>query len=35
MMYHADVEKGTTVLDLDKLNEYEKIELLSPVNLSQ
>src|SRR6185503_11938413 len=27
IMYHADAEKGTTVLDLDKLNEYEKIEL--------
>lgn len=31
MMYHADREKGTTVLDLDKLNAHEKVELLSPV----
>ena len=31
MMYHADEKKKATVLDLDKLNDYEKIELLSPV----
>lgn len=31
LMYHADPENGTTVLDLDKLNEVEKVELLSPV----
>jgi hypothetical protein len=29
IMYHADAEKGRTILDLNKLNEYEKIELLS------
>jgi len=31
IMYHANEEHGTTILDLDKLNEYEKVELLSPV----
>jgi inward rectifier potassium channel len=31
IMYHADEEKGRTILDLNKLNEYEKTELLSPV----
>jgi len=31
MMYHADEKKKATVLDLNKLNDYEKIELLSPV----
>jgi len=31
MMYHADEKKKATILDLDKLNDYEKIELLSPV----
>ena len=31
MMYHADEKRKATVLDLDKLNDYEKIELLSPV----
>lgn len=31
MMYHADEKKGATVLDLNKLNDHEKIELLSPV----
>ena len=31
MMYHADEKKKATVLNLDKLNDYEKIELLSPV----
>jgi len=35
LMYHADPEKGTTVLDLDKLNAYEKVELLSSVSLPQ
>jgi len=34
LMYHADKENGTTVLDLDRLNAYEKVELLSPVGLS-
>lgn len=34
LMYHADKENGTTVLDLDKLNEFEKIELLSTINLT-
>lgn len=31
MMYHADQKNGTTVLDVDKLNAYDKVELLSPV----
>jgi len=31
MMYHADQKKGATVLDLNKLNDHEKVELLSPV----
>lgn len=31
MMYHADEKKGATVLDLNKLNDHERIELLSPV----
>jgi len=31
IMYHADPIHGTTVLDLDKLNDHEKVELLSPV----
>lgn len=31
LMYHADTEKDRTILDLNKLNDYEKIELLSPV----
>jgi len=31
IMYHADPRHGTTVLDLDKLNDHEKVELLSPV----
>jgi inward rectifier potassium channel len=31
MMYHADEKKKATTLDLDKLNDYEKVELLSPV----
>lgn len=31
MMYHADQKNGTTVLDMDKLNAYDKVELLSPV----
>jgi len=35
LMYHADKENGTTILDLDKLNAYEKVELLSPVSLPQ
>jgi len=35
MMYHADEKKKATVLDLDKLNDYEKIELLSPVVTAQ
>jgi inward rectifier potassium channel len=35
MMYHADEKKKATVLDLDKLNDYEKIELLSPVVAAQ
>ncbi|HEU5165423.1 MAG TPA: ion channel [Chitinophagaceae bacterium] len=35
MMYHADESKNATVLDLNKLNDYEKIELLSPVIASQ
>jgi inward rectifier potassium channel len=35
MMYHADKENGTTILNLDKLNAYEKVELLSPVSLPQ
>jgi inward rectifier potassium channel len=35
MMYHADEKKGATILDLDKLNDYQKIELLSPVITAQ
>jgi inward rectifier potassium channel len=35
MMYHADEKKKATVLDLNKLNDYEKIELLSPVVTAQ
>ena len=35
MMYHADEKKKATVLDLNKLNDYEKIELLSPVITGQ
>ena len=35
MMYHADKKKKATVLDLNKLNDYEKIELLSPVITTQ
>ena len=31
MMYHADEKKTATVLDLNKLNDHEKVELLSPV----
>lgn len=27
LMYHADKDHGTTILDLDKLNAYEKIQL--------
>ena len=33
LMYHADEEKDRTILDLNKLNDYEKVELLSPVAL--
>ncbi|HET9435087.1 MAG TPA: ion channel [Chitinophagaceae bacterium] len=35
MMYHADDKKRRTVLDLNKLNDYEKVELLSPVVTAQ
>ena len=35
LMYHADAKNGTTMLDLNKLNDYEKIELLSPVITAQ
>jgi len=35
MMYHADEKKGATVLDLNKLNDHEKVELLSPVITTQ
>jgi len=35
MMYHADNRKKATILDLGKLNDYEKIELLSPVIITQ
>jgi len=35
LMYHADTKNGITVLDLNRLNEHEKIELLSPVVTSQ
>jgi inward rectifier potassium channel len=31
MMYHADQKHGTTILDLDKINAYEKVELITPV----
>ena len=31
IMYHADNQKDRTILDLNKLNDYEKVELLSPV----
>lgn len=31
LMYHADTEKDRTILDLNKLNDYEKVELLPPV----
>jgi len=35
IMYHANEKKGATVLDLNKLNDHEKVELLSPVITSQ
>jgi len=35
LMYHADIKNGTTVLDLNKLNDHEKIELLSPAVTTQ
>ena len=35
IMYHADKKKGTTILDMHKLNEFEKVELLSPVVTAQ
>jgi len=35
LMYHADEKRGTTVLDLEKLNDFEKVELLSPVGTPQ
>ncbi len=31
LMYHADQKNRTTILDLNKLNEYDKVELLSPI----
>jgi len=31
LMYHADKKHGTTVLDISKLNAYEKADLLMPV----
>lgn len=31
LMYHADKEHGTTVLDLNKINDFEKVEISSPV----
>ncbi len=31
MMYYADEKHGTTILDLEKLNDFKKVELLSPV----
>jgi inward rectifier potassium channel len=31
LMYHADKEHGTTVLDLNKINDFEKAEISSPV----
>jgi inward rectifier potassium channel len=35
LMYHADEKKGATILELDRINDYEKIELLSPVIAAQ
>src|SRR5258705_1633073 len=31
LMYHPHEKKEATILDLNKLNDYEKVELLSPV----
>jgi inward rectifier potassium channel len=35
MMYYASADKSKTILDLDMLNEYDKIDLLQPVNFTQ
>ena len=35
LMYHADPDNATTILDLDKMKAHEKVELLSPVSLPQ
>jgi len=35
LMYHADAKHGTTILDLNKLNAYENVELPAPVIIPQ
>jgi len=35
LMYHPDEKKEATILDMNKLNDYEKVELLSPVLAGQ
>jgi inward rectifier potassium channel len=35
IMYHPNADKSKTILDLDKLDEYDKIDLLRPVNFTQ
>ena len=34
MMYYPSADKSKTILDLDMLNEYDKIDLLQPVNFT-
>lgn len=34
LMYHPDKERKTTILQVDLLNEYDKVELPSPVTVS-
>ena len=35
IMYYPSEDKTTTILDLDRLNDYDKIDLLQPVNTTQ
>lgn len=35
IMYHPSADKTTTILDLDKLNDYEKVQIAEPVTNNQ
>jgi len=35
IMYYPSADKSKTILDLDMLDEYDKIDLLQPVNFTQ